>query len=113
MLVSPKPSSSLAAIFLQQGWKHVGGGPRDQTEDAAAATTCAWAFCKAGHPPQLCSSSPHLSTRRMILPLRVLGNPGAQWMTSGAAKAPIWLRTLITSSFFSSSDGSVFAVRVQ
>lgn len=26
---------------------------------------------------------------RMILPLRVLGSPGAQWILSGAANAPI------------------------
>ncbi|CAI7780185.1 unnamed protein product [Closterium sp. NIES-54] len=38
------------------------------------------------------------STRRMILPLRVLGRCGAQWMWSGAAKAPICERTVRTSS---------------
>lgn len=43
------------------------------------------------------------STRRMILPDRVLGRPGAQWMTSGAANAPICSRTAMTSSFFSAS----------
>ena len=31
------------------------------------------------------------STRRIILPLRVLGSPGAQWITSGTAKGPMLL----------------------
>ena len=33
------------------------------------------------------------STRRMIFPERVLGRPGAQWMTSGVAMGPMALRT--------------------
>jgi hypothetical protein len=36
--------------------------------------------------------------RRMILPLRVFGSPGAQWMTSGAANAPIASRTPLHAS---------------
>ncbi len=39
----------------------------------------------------------------MILPERVLGRPGAQWITSGVAMGPISLRTWATSSFFSAS----------
>ena len=36
--------------------------------------------------------------RRMILPERVLGSPGANWILSGEAMAPISLRTWPTSS---------------
>ena len=36
--------------------------------------------------------------RRMILPERVLGRPGANWILSGAAIGPISLRTQPTSS---------------
>jgi len=43
------------------------------------------------------------STRRMILPERVLGRLGAQCTTSGTAKAPISLRTRLLSSLASSS----------
>src|SRR5207245_11508697 len=43
--------------------------------------------------------------RRMILPERVLGRPGANWMMSGRAIGPISLRTHETSSLRSSSDG--------
>src|SRR5512140_1290834 len=45
--------------------------------------------------------------RRMILPERVLGRPGAQWMTSGCASGPMPLRTCCTSSVRSESLGSV------
>ena len=41
----------------------------------------------------------------MILPERVLGRPGAHWMTSGVAIGPISLRTQLTSSLRSSSLG--------
>ncbi len=41
------------------------------------------------------------NTRRIIFPLRVLGSAGAQWMTSGAANAPISSRTCCTNSFWS------------
>ncbi|MNR69532.1 hypothetical protein D3C85_1948590 [compost metagenome] len=44
--------------------------------------------------------------RRMILPERVLGRPGAHWISSGLAKLPISLLTRASSSFFSSSLGS-------
>ena len=37
--------------------------------------------------------------RRMILPERVLGRPGAHWIRSGVAVGPISLRTCWTSSF--------------
>ncbi len=43
----------------------------------------------------------------MILPERVLGRPGAHWITSGLAIGPISLRTQPTSSFRSSSLGSM------
>ena len=42
----------------------------------------------------------------MILPLRVLGRPGAHWITSGVAIGPISLRTCLTSSLRSSSVAS-------
>src|SRR5262249_4930677 len=42
--------------------------------------------------------------RRMILPERVLGRPGAHWMTSGVAIGPISLRTQATSSLRRSSE---------
>ena len=42
----------------------------------------------------------------MILPERVLGRPGANWMTSGEAIGPISLRTQATSSLRRSSVGS-------
>ena len=37
--------------------------------------------------------------RRMILPERVFGSAGAQWITSGAAMGPISLRTWSFSSY--------------
>ncbi len=43
--------------------------------------------------------------RRMILPERVLGMPGAQWMVSGVAMGPMDLRTAATSSFLTLSSG--------
>ena len=42
----------------------------------------------------------------MILPERVLGRPGANWMASGEAMGPISLRTCWRSSVRSSSEGS-------
>jgi hypothetical protein len=50
--------------------------------------------------------------RRMILPERVLGRPGAHWMTSGLAIGPISLRTQLTRSFYSTSEGSMSALSV-
>ncbi len=41
----------------------------------------------------------------MILPERVLGRPGAQWMTSGVAIGPMTSRTVAISSFFSAGGG--------
>ncbi len=46
----------------------------------------------------------------MILPDRVLGRPGANWIRSGEAIGPISLRTWLTSSFFSSSVGASPAI---
>src|SRR5262245_48670722 len=43
--------------------------------------------------------------RRMILPERVLGSPGENWIRSGVASGPISFLTCWTSSFFSSSLG--------
>ena len=48
----------------------------------------------------------------MIFPERVLGRPGANWMTSGAAIGPISLRAQATSSFRSSLDGSASVIKV-
>src|SRR3954451_2259847 len=50
--------------------------------------------------------------RRMILPERVLGRPGANWITSGEAIGPISLRTWATSSFRIISDGVSPAIKV-
>ena len=50
--------------------------------------------------------------RRMIFPERVFGNPGAQWITSGAAIGPISFRTCWTNSFFNSSVYSSPAISV-
>ena len=41
----------------------------------------------------------------MIFPERVFGNPGAHWITSGEAIGPISLRTQLTSSLRSASEG--------
>src|SRR3989344_2300447 len=41
--------------------------------------------------------------RRMILPERVFGRPGAHWISSGLAKLPISLPTKASSSCFSAS----------
>ena len=50
--------------------------------------------------------------RRMILPERVFGRPGANWIRSSEAIGPISLRTQATSSFRSSSLGSTPAITV-
>ncbi len=64
----------------------------------------------AGGPPRLRGAGAHLVAilrrmRRMILPERVLGRPGAQWMTSGVAMGPMTSRTVAISSFFSAGGG--------
>ena len=48
----------------------------------------------------------------MILPERVLGRPGAHWITSGAAKPPISWRTHLISSARRASVGSRSAFSV-
>ena len=48
----------------------------------------------------------------MILPERVFGRPGANWIRSGEAIGPISLRTQATSSLRSSSLGSSPAISV-
>ena len=48
----------------------------------------------------------------MILPERVLGSPGANWIRSGEAIGPISLRTQPTSSLRSASLGSTPAISV-
>src|SRR5256885_14898700 len=50
--------------------------------------------------------------RRMILPERVLGRPGAHWIRSGWAIGPISLRTHWPSSLRSASLGSTPAFSV-
>ena len=50
--------------------------------------------------------------RRMILPERVFGRPGANWIWSGEAIGPMSLRTQATSSLRNSSVGSVPAISV-
>ena len=53
-----------------------------------------------------------LSIRRMIFPERVFGNPGANWMISGLANAPISFATNFINSTFSSADSSVPVIKV-
>ena len=43
----------------------------------------------------------------MILPERVFGNPGANWMRSGEAIGPISFRTQSRNSIFSASDSTL------
>src|SRR5260370_29713729 len=50
--------------------------------------------------------------RRMILPERVLGRPGANWIRSGEAIGPISRRTHATKSLRSASEGSVPVISV-
>ena len=50
--------------------------------------------------------------RRMILPERVFGRPGAHWIRSGVAIGPISVRTQVRSSLRSSSVGSTPFIRV-
>ena len=59
--------------------------------------------------PRLAKSSSAIlrRMRRMILPERVLGRPGENWIRSGEAIGPISLRTCATSSLRSSSLGSL------
>ena len=83
--------------------------PRGQ----AAAARMVVRQCKklaAGGSPRLRGAGAHLVAilrrmRRMILPERVLGRPGAQWMTSGVAIGPMTSRTVAISSFFSAGGG--------
>src|SRR3990167_505180 len=49
--------------------------------------------------------------RRMILPERVLGRPGAHWIRSGRAMAPISFATRFSSSLRSASEGSMPFIR--
>src|SRR4051812_16384733 len=64
--------------------------------------------------PRLPNSSSAIlrKMRRMILPERVLGSDGANWIRSGAAIGPISLRTHRTSSLRRDSEGSSPAIRV-
>ncbi|CEG10122.1 hypothetical protein BN961_03557 [Afipia felis] len=48
----------------------------------------------------------------MILPERVFGRPGANWIRSGCAIGPMSLRTHATSSLRSASLGSTPAISV-
>ena len=48
----------------------------------------------------------------MILPLRVLGRPGAHWMWSGVAVGPMSPRTCCTSALRNSSLASTPCLRV-
>ena len=48
----------------------------------------------------------------MILPERVLGKPGANWIRSGAAMGPISLRTCLIRSLRKSSLSGVPNVKV-
>ena len=50
------------------------------------------------------SSAIFLRIRRMILPERVFGRPGANWIRSGEAIGPISFLTHATSSLRSPSD---------
>ena len=48
----------------------------------------------------------------MILPERVFGSPGANWIRSGDAIGPMSLRTQATNSVRSSSLGSLPVIKV-
>src|SRR6516164_1513239 len=97
------------------------------TEAARAFYACALRFCRfftrssttAGSAsvevsPRLPYSSSAIlrRIRRMILPERVFGSPGANWIRSGEAIGPISLRTHATSSLRRSSVGFSPAIKV-
>ena len=48
----------------------------------------------------------------MILPDRVFGKPGANWMTSGVAIGPMSRRTQFTRSLRRSSDAGIPSINV-
>ena len=50
--------------------------------------------------------------RRMILPARVFGRPGALWLSSGAAMGLSYLLTQATNALSNASEGSSTATRV-
>ena len=56
---------------------------------AMSTGNSAAACCAVSAQRSSCTLLPH----RMILPLRVFGSPGAQWMVSGVAMGPICFRT--------------------
>jgi antitoxin HicB len=92
-------------------------------DSARAAASSAWGerYCRQTRSSTTAGSasvevSPRLEgsssailrrMRRMILPERVFGRPGANWMRSGEAIGPMSLRTQATSSLRSASVGSV------
>ena len=58
------------------------------------------------------SSAIFRKMRLMILPERVLGRPGANWIRSGVAIGPISERTQVRSSVLSASVGSIPVIKV-
>src|SRR5947209_12722203 len=62
--------------------------------------------------PSVAPSAIFLRMRRMILPERVLGSAAVKWILSGAASAPICLRTAWLSSFRKPSSPSSRAFKV-
>src|SRR6267154_1623307 len=104
-------------------------GVRQDLRARAARKTyaCAFLFCRlstrssttAGSAkvevsPRLPNSSSAILRRilRMILPERVFGSDGENWMRSGEAIGPISLRTQATSSLRNSSLGCSPAIKV-
>lgn len=68
-----------------------------------SSTTVGSARVEVSPRSEVSSSAILRRMRRMIFPDRVLGNPGAQWITSGVAMGPISVRTCWTSSALRSS----------
>src|SRR5947209_5114029 len=77
-----------------------------------SSTTAGSASVEASPSAPTSSSAILRRMRRMIFPERVLGRPGANWITSGAAMGPISLRTQATSSLRNSPDGSASVIKV-
>src|SRR3954453_4183583 len=77
-----------------------------------ASTTLGSARVEVSPRPDVAPSAILRRMRRMILPERVLGSAGVKWILSGAANAPMSLRTSWFSSLRSASSPSSPALRV-
>src|SRR5438874_770948 len=77
-----------------------------------ASTTLGSASVEVSPRPEVAPSAILRRIRRMILPERVLGSAGVKWTLSGAANAPISLRTSRFNSLRSASSPSSPALSV-